>query len=46
MGALGVVLAAFGLTVGDFSATTIAGKSMSLSEFAGKPTLILNVASL
>jgi len=44
--ALGLVVAACGLTVGDFSATTLSGQAMSLSACVGKPTLILNVASL
>jgi len=30
----------------DFSGTTIEGKTMSLGDLKGKPTLILNVASL
>jgi glutathione peroxidase-family protein len=30
----------------DFSATTLAGDEVALSTLAGKPTLILNVASL
>jgi hypothetical protein len=30
----------------DFKATTLAGKSASMSDFKGKPVLILNVASL
>ena len=30
----------------DFSATTIAGAASKMSDFKGKPVLILNVASL
>ena len=30
----------------DFSAKTLDGKETSMSDFKGKPTLILNVASL
>ena len=30
----------------DFSGTTLDGKSASMSDFKGKPVLILNVASL
>jgi cytochrome oxidase Cu insertion factor (SCO1/SenC/PrrC family) len=33
-------------TLADFSANTIDGKEVDLSTFKGKPTLILNVASL
>jgi hypothetical protein len=33
-------------TISDFSATKIDGTDVDLSAFKGKPTLILNVASL
>ena len=32
--------------LGDFSANTIDGKDTKLSAFVGKPTLVVNVASL
>lgn len=33
-------------TLADFKATKIDGSSVDLSSFTGKPTLVLNVASL
>jgi len=38
--------AASALTLHDFSAKTIAGVETPLSSFAGKPALVVNVASL
>jgi len=38
--------AAVGMSFYDYSATKLDGTALSMSDFKGKPVLILNVASL
>jgi len=45
-GAQGQVSEVMMASLYDFEATSLAGDSVSMSAYKGKPTLILNVASL
>jgi len=44
--AFGLLVAACGMNLGDFSAKTLAGSLTPLVSFKGKPTVVVNVASL